>query len=160
MPTLTITMGIPASGKTTWAQHHATTTGAQHHSTDQLRTNYRNAAQFMRRLHDNITNALHDGHDVTTDGCNINERDRTEWLNIAHHTGATSHLTIITTPTNLCIERNNQRPHNEQVPHKRMLWYARKIHTAAALTTREPWANVHHINPPIISGTSGATRTW
>lgn len=160
MPTLTITLGIPASGKTSWATHHATTTGAQHHTTDQLRTNYRNAHTYMQRLHASIIAALQAGHDVVTDGCNINQRDRTEWLTIANQTGTTPHLTIITTPTLTCIERNRQRPDGQRVPHKRMIWYARQLHKAIALSQREPWANINHVDPPIITSTAGATRTW
>lgn len=160
MPTLTITLGIPASGKTTWANTHATQTGAQHHTTDGLRTNYRNAHRYMTRLHSTITEQLRAGHNIVTDGCNINQRDRTEWLTIANETNATPHLVIITTDTTTCIERNNQRPDNERVPHKRMLWYAKQLNTAIALAAREPWATTLHINPHTVTTTTGATHTW
>ena len=97
MPTLTITRGLPASGKTTWARQHAATTGAARVNRDDLR------AMMFDQLHGltweeekAVTDAaraqtaahLNAGRDVVADDMNLRPRYVREWRALARLHGA------------------------------------------------------------------------
>ena len=97
MPTLTITRGLPASGKTTWARQYAATTGAARVNRDDLR------AMMFDQLHGltweeekAVTDAaraqtaahLNAGRDVVADDMNLRPRYVREWARLARLHGA------------------------------------------------------------------------
>lgn len=97
MPTLTITRGLPASGKTTWAKKHAIDTGAARVNRDDLRRMMFGKAQGLSwEQEKSVTVAsrtsaraiLAEGRDVVADDMNLRPRYVREWANLAREVGA------------------------------------------------------------------------
>lgn len=97
MPTLTITRGLPASGKTTWAKNHAIDTGASRVNRDDLRRMMFGKAQGLSwEQEKSVTVAsrttaraiLAEGREVVADDMNLRPRYVREWANLAREVGA------------------------------------------------------------------------
>lgn len=118
MPTCTLTVGLPAAGKTTWATARA----AENPDVvvvclDDVRAEMfpglpwtldrvRAAAKIQQRR---ARAALTDGHDVIVADTNLNPVVRTRWVTIAAEAGAALTLEVFDVPVEECIRRDAMR---------------------------------------------------
>lgn len=162
MPTLTLTVGPPGAGKTTWAR----TQPGRLMTTDPIRTQRVNPTAFLDQLADQVTAALRHGDDVIVDACATQSWQRREWLRVARRAGARAVLAVHAVPIDVARRRNRARSH--PVPDR----VVRQQHAAmtAALTAipSEGWDDVHHIttggavntSSPGYAWRGGSTRAW
>ena len=126
MPTLTITRGLPGSGKTTWAREQLRTVA--------LRSARLNRDELRRTMHDRFSGAgwaerqvtvaqhaavaalLRAGVDVICDDTNLRPRAVRDFAALARECGAAFAIRDFTdVPLALCIERDARRPAPERV---------------------------------------------
>ena len=126
MPTLIITRGLPASGKTTWARERLRTTA--------LRAARVNRDDIRRVLHGGLSGAswaerqvtlaqhasvaalLRAGVDVICDDTNLRKSVVRDLAALAHANGAAFVVEDFTeVPLDVCIERDRVRPEAERV---------------------------------------------
>ena len=119
MVTLTVTLGVPGSGKSTWAEAQP----AWWACTDLERTGDVSHDRFIEALQARALRQLRAGVDVVTDGCNVDHRTRRSWLDLGRRAGARCVLAIVECDADEALRRNAGRPHGERVPHQRMLRY-------------------------------------
>lgn len=139
---LTVTVGIPGSGKSTWAARHAADTGARLFTTDPIRIDDRNVVRFLNRMRHDVDMALAAGDDVVIDACNVQTSQRTQWLRMGRRHGATCIAAIIDADPNDAIDRNDARPQGERVPAERMTSYVAAIGQALRRVRLEPWHRI------------------
>lgn len=108
-------VGIPASGKTTYAKALAEHTGAVWLSSDDIRkqfniTNYdaKSTKFVFDTLHERMVEALTNGKDVIHDATNVKRWDRAKAIELVPQ-GTICEAVIMATPVNVCLERNKSR---------------------------------------------------
>ena len=116
MPILYIMVGVPGSGKTTFAKKLATARDAIHISSDAIRKaltgdeNNQTANKLVfPMMHTGIRVALKNGHNVIADATNITERNRYMLVMQAAGTMARVVFVVMDTPFSECLERNWNR---------------------------------------------------
>ena len=122
---LIVLVGPPGSGKTTWARRNGR--GAVHISQDDLidaitpdgfghvyRDIYREAEDAVARA------ALQAGHTVIVDRTNRTRAHRERWLRTAREASCAAVAVVMTTPAELCRERNAKRDGSRRVSEERM----------------------------------------
>lgn len=120
MTTLTITMGLPASGKSTWARQEATRTGAVLVSRDDLRAmlhpgDWPHGDRFWEHLctvahHGVIKALLRDGEDVIAHDTNLSGEHRRALETAARLADADFVVKDFTdVPLEVCITRDATR---------------------------------------------------
>lgn len=145
--TLTVLMGPPGAGKTTWLQ--ANQYGQVVCSTERLRTDprllrsQRGVVAFLAQLRDKAEDALAAGQDVVIDGCNTRRADRSLWLGIARRHGAQTHLVVLDTPA--ATTSAVQRARTRGVPEAKMQGYQADFARALRVIGREGWGAITHI---------------
>lgn len=155
---LTVTMGIPGSGKTTWATRYAQRTGALLLSTDEVRTHQRDVIACLQRIAHDAETALTEGRPVVIDACNTQTQQRRRWLRIATTTDTPAHLVVIAHDPALAHRRNAARPTGQRVPQLRLDAYINDWPRAIRIARREPWDDILTI--PVATEPAPATRTW
>ena len=108
-------VGIPASGKTTYARALAEHTGAVWLSSDDIRKEFditkydADSTKFVFGvLHERMTQALSEGKNVIHDATNVKRWDRAKALNAVPR-GTHCEAVIMATPVDVCLERNRKR---------------------------------------------------
>jgi len=119
MPTLTLTRGLPGSGKTTEAKRRLAETGGVRLNRDALRESlYGRAGVLEPAAERAITTiqqtaareALKAGTDVIVDDCNLRSRYCREWVALAVGCGAEVDVIDLTAvPLETCIRRDEER---------------------------------------------------
>lgn len=145
--TLTVLMGCPGSGKTTWAR--TSSGGALVCSTDLLRTEARlrapgAVAAFLRRLESKAERALDAGRDVIVDACNVHDHERARWLRLARQCGAETKLVVCHAPTRALLDVQRARG-SEGVPEAKVVAYAQAFERALGRVKGEGWVGVVHV---------------
>jgi len=132
--TLTVCMGLPGSGKTTWCR----TQPGVVVSADAIRTRKANGRAIFGKMRREAGRALLDGVDVFVDACSLRWRDREPWLTFAREIGARTRLVIIDTDPAECRRRNRARRH----PAGRMPIYESRMRDALGRVSSEGWGDV------------------
>lgn len=150
MTTLTVLMGVPGSGKTTWV-------GANAHGrvvcgTDRLRTDRFTGpatAAFMESLRVRARRALASGLDVVVDGCNVRRNERSRWQGLARQHGAATELVVVHASLEdvLAVQRSRSQP----VPEDRVRAYHRDFTRALSMIRSEGWARIVHVQRDAIA---------
>lgn len=156
MVTLTATLGIPGSGKSTWARQHAASTGAMLLTADAIRGGASPVQTFNAMLIQ-AEEALSSGASVVIDACNTNAGQRRRWLKLAWRLRAQPQLHIVDTPAAICLARNAERHQGDRVPDDRMQAYVADWPDVVRTALGEGWAVTGR---PAQAPTSGASRQW
>lgn len=114
-------VGLPGSGKSTYAKKLEENYGYIVHSSDELREKLlldvndqsQNGAVF-EELHRNIRADLQDGNNVVYDATNLNRKRRRHFLNFIQNVTCTKYCMFLPTPYETCLENNMKR--DRQVP--------------------------------------------
>ena len=116
MQTLTLLVGLPASGKSTYTQQYIAQDGIMVLSSDAIRgelfndeTNQDNNSLVFKTLYSRAREALIRGDNVIIDATNINIRDRKRVLDNFTDLNIRREAIIFDTPTFICIERDKNR---------------------------------------------------
>lgn len=150
MSTLTVLMGIPGSGKSTFA---ATWTTGRVVSADDVRLEGAAGAATLARLHRQARRLLVAGHDVTVDACSTQAPRRVEWLALAAELDVPTRLILFPVAADVAQKRNATRPRDERVPWPAVQKYIRQWPAAVAAARAEPWGEV--IDATAVRVTSG-----
>lgn len=112
MTTLYMTIGLPGSGKSTWAA----TTGFQIYSSDAIReelgldpTKKEDNNKTFEELHKRIIEALSSGESAIYDATNMSRKKRMEFLRQVSQLPVLRVAVLFTTPLDICIERDSKR---------------------------------------------------
>lgn len=107
--TITVTCGLPGSGKSTWA---ASASAGQAYvvTADAIRTHGANGRDVFEAMELNARRALGTGIDVIVDACALDPSTRMQWRRIARELGVGSRLVIFATPLGVCQVRDGARP--------------------------------------------------
>jgi len=152
--TLTVTMGVPGSGKTTWCEAQPGWLA----STDPARVNGRPWLELNASLQAAARRHLVDGVDVVTDGCNVHNQLRRSWLELGRDVGARCVLAILECDDDEALRRNAGRPVGQRVPPNKMTSYLRRFPTARMQAGAEGWDAITYPMPRTV--VEGATRAW
>jgi len=144
MPILTVLMGVPGSGKTTWVA--ANTRNQVVCGTDRLRTESFTGASvvaYIESLRTRARRALTAGQDVVVDGCNTRRNERTRWRELARDHGAAPQLVVVhaSLTTVLAVQRDRAQP----VPADRVRTYHRDFTRSLSAIDGEGWARIVHV---------------
>ncbi len=109
MKTLVILVGVPGSGKSTYAR--------ELEAIGYVRINQDMFKGDRGSTTDAFNNALNAGKNIVLDRCNINVDQRRVWLNKAISAGYEERLAVIMdTPLVVCIQRVKAREGHETIP--------------------------------------------
>lgn len=131
-------MGIPGSGKSTWAARHADGVVL---SADSMRLGA-DAAQVIASVRSRAVRLLTAGRSVTVDTCSTLQFRRLDWLQVAYQEGALARLVVFEVPLRIAQQRNAARPRGERVPWPVLQKYGRRWPAALAQAMAEPWGEV------------------
>lgn len=138
-----VTLGIPGSGKTTWATANAA--GALILSADVLRLERQpDRPRHFAYMNNQAMAALRTGRDVVIDVCATRAEHRRRWLVLARMTGASPRLIVMTTSHDVAAGRNAQRDY--PVPADVMACYVAEYETALIHIGSEPWDEIVHVD--------------
>ena len=140
MPTLTVYMGVPGSGKSTHAKANAI---GHLLSADAIRNAGADAEAHMERIRARAFTLLKNGEDVTVDACNVHAEPRRALLRIARMTGAETRLRLV--PVTYAQALAGQRGRAHPVPRTALKRYAQRWPQAMAQAKAEPWDEVEVI---------------
>jgi predicted kinase len=130
MTTLYITIGVPGSGKTSWANKFAQDIpGIQVLSRDDLRVNKTGKYQYdpehdvilKDKLRKTAIAYMKDKLDVVITDTNLRAINRGFWYFVARQCKADYVAVWVNTPFDLCMKRNAERPTGRQVPEDVMM---------------------------------------
>lgn len=119
-PTFYMTVGLPASGKSTWAEINKDKLTAVLHSSDAIReelgniNDQSNNAEVFELLHRRAKEDLRAGKNVIYDATNLNRKRRVAFLNELKSISCNKVCVLFATPYELCVARNFTR--DRQVP--------------------------------------------
>lgn len=137
---LTLLVGMPASGKTTWARRHPSLGVLL--PDIRPRPDWWQQERQRRRVADAHLSA---GQPIVVDGCNLSADVRSDWRRVAHRRQAACHLVLFDTPVAEAIARNTARP--SPVGEQAMADYATRWPAAAAAALAERWHHVLIVRP-------------
>lgn len=133
MATLTLLMGLPASGKSTYAREHAEGTvlhmdDIRHAVTGSYRINKVTRPLYYKVCQDAVKHFLQYGLDVVLDGNLLSKQARSPYISLAKQAGARVHVIWFDPPMDVIERRLKQR--NVQVEADRQLT-VKYVHTLA-----------------------------
>jgi len=106
--TITVTCGLPGSGKSHWASTAAAL--AYVVSADAIREHGADGHAVFESMELNARRALGAGIDVIVDACALDPSTRMRWQRLARELGAQARLVLFVTPVSVCRERDAARP--------------------------------------------------
>ena len=156
-PTMTMMVGLPASGKSTYAKEIAKENNAIVLSSDAIRwelfgdeTDQGHNQKVFQELHKRAKEWLCAGRDVVYDATNISSKRRRAFLNELTKIDYIKNCVIIATPYEQCLKNNRDRA--RQVPEwviERMYrkWQTPHWFEGWDNVTIEYWDNKHFVRP-------------
>lgn len=113
--TLLMMVGLPGSGKSTYA-NKMKSHGYVVHSSDSIRKELYgdesiqgDGNKVFRLLHSRIINDLKEGKNVVYDATNIHSKGRVNFLNTVKNIDCKKYCVVFATPIDKCLERNSKR---------------------------------------------------
>jgi predicted kinase len=147
MPTLTVLMGPPGSGKTTWAAANAADQVLC--STDRMRTDRgltdAGVVAYLAALSLKAERALSIGCDVVVDACNTRRSERSRWLGVAHKHRARARLIVVHAPLQTLLDVQRDRTHAVAQP--TMRGYLAQMRESLPRLRWEGWDEIVHVEP-------------
>lgn len=128
---LTVLVGAPGAGKSTWIKRNAT--GNEYiASSEMVRVNRDiDVAAYMQQMRINGLKALKSGQEVIVDATNTITHHRTYWLKCARIVGVKSRLVVFNTNLNALLEAQKIRqfpaPRNVVIKHHKNMAIANKL---------------------------------
>lgn len=120
-PTMTMLVGLPASGKSTYAKQLAEKTNAIVFGSDALReemfgdvNDQSHNGELFNELHRRIKKCLKSGNNAIYDATNISSKRRAAFLSELKHIDCKKSCVIIATPYEQCLKNNKNR--DKRVP--------------------------------------------
>jgi len=140
---ITVLMGAPAAGKTTWVQKNKT--GFEHiYSTEMVRIDREiDVDYYMASIRSKAIQAAKNGKDIIADGTHTIDHHRAFWLNIAKRLEIETKLIIFETPLPLLIAGNARRSH--PCPNDVLLKHHKRMQIAKRIVMREAWDSVEKV---------------
>lgn len=147
MTTLTVLMGAPGSGKTTWAALNAASQVLC--STDRLRTDRgltdAGVVAYLAALQLKAERGLAAGLDVTVDACNVRRSERSRWLGVARKHRAVARLVVLHAPLPVLLAVQRDRTHG--VGEAEMYDYHQQMRRSLQGLSWENWDEIVHVEP-------------
>jgi predicted kinase len=140
---ITVLMGAPAAGKTTWMLNNKT--GFEHiYSTEAVRVDREiDVDYYMASIRHKAISAAKNGKDIIADGTHTIGHHRGFWLAIAKRLEIESHLIVFDTPLPMLIAGNSRREH--PCPNDVLLKHHKRMQIAKRVVEREPWDSIKRL---------------
>lgn len=140
---ITVLMGAPAAGKTTWVKTNMA--GHEHiYSTDLVRFDRDlDVDYYMASIRASAIKALQSGKDVIADGTHTIAHQRTFWLRLANKFECKSKLIVFDTPLSILLQGNNARVH--PCPNHVLLKHHKRMQMAKRMMMREAWGEIETV---------------
>jgi predicted kinase len=152
---ITVLMGAPGAGKTTWLKLHAE--GTEHiYDTHAVRINRDiDRATFMNQARLKAIKAAENGQNLICDGTHTIATHRLVWLNLAKRLNQPCRLVIFDTPLNqlLIAQRKREYPAPDNV----VIDHFRRMQNAKIMAQREPWDFIETIKRTPAKEIAGAS---
>jgi predicted kinase len=140
---ITVLMGAPAAGKSTWLKANAI--GDEHiYNTEAIRV-YRDIDRdlYMRNIRRQAYLAVKDGKSVIADGTHTMAQHRNYWLKVAKEFEVKTKLVLFDTPLNVLLIGNAKRLH--PAPVKVVRDHYVRFNRSKELVRLEPWDQIEII---------------
>lgn len=139
MTTVTVLVGAPGAGKTTWLAAHRTDEYVA--DTHPVRTQSDlDVDAYMAAMRQQTVHRIAQGQPVIIDATNTYRQHRLLWLAAARRAGATSRAVLFDTPLPLLIAAQRKRAH--PAPDRIVIKHHRLMRTALATVPTEGWDTV------------------
>lgn len=127
-------VGLPSSGKTTYANQYEKENVVKVFSSDEYRKkicddrkDQTKNDKVFKALYADLRAALENGEDCILDATNCTIKDRLRALKAIEGVDCVKIASIISTDTSDCVKRNSRRPEEEKLPDKVVYKYAQKF---------------------------------
>ena len=140
---ITVLMGAPAAGKTTWVKRNMS--GDEHiYSTELVRIDRElDVDYYMASIRESAIKALKSGKDVIADGTHTIAHHRTFWLRLASKFDCNTKLILFDTSLSVLLKGNNARVH--PCPNHVLLKHHRRMQLAKRMIMREGWDEIEAV---------------
>ena len=140
---ITVLMGAPAAGKSTWVQNNKT--GVEHiFNTDMVRVNREiDVNQFMHFIRAKAIQAAEKNMDIIADGTHTFTLHRRFWLNLADRLSIETKLIAFDTALNTLIAGNSKRQY--PATPKIVRQHHARMSIAMRAVQAEPWGSIEVI---------------
>lgn len=148
---LYILIGIPGSGKTTFAKKYLNKINTVLVSTDEIRKKLTGTYSFSTKTNERvfttakriINDSLLNGFDVIFDATNTKKEYRKDFIKIAQDTNSDAIAFIFNTPLSICLKRNSARITEKRVPDDIIIKMA---NSNLNVGNNEGFSEIHYIN--------------
>ncbi len=151
-PRVIVLMGVPGSGKSTFAEARAEGTIISLDALIGLSADSQRDA--IQRLHHQAEELLEQGKDVVIDGCNVDAAHRAQWRNLAQTAGATAHLVVVHADRHQVAGVQRSREPGRAISDAKMTRYWEQYDLALVDIESEGWESVEHASPMSAGGSA------